>query len=192
MALFQSAEKKEMQRRLLIKQTSKNIERYIAGLDKQYRQYTEIAKVAKMKGIEQQFKLAVSAIRAVMGQKQKAEEMLLNIQITSQMRDLTKMTKNFLTSMNTMSKDMIKTTKGMDFENITRNFQKALTNVEMATEKLDIMLDNSNDSYEEMANSATTISDESIKKMIDLEIAHQNSQLQAELDEKVNDLKSNN
>ncbi len=191
MGLFQSAEKKEMQRRLLIKQTMKSIEKYIAGLNKQYESYVEIAKVAKMKGADQQFKLAVSAIRTVTSQKQKAEEMLLNIQITSQMRDLTKMTKGFLTTMNTMSKDMIKTTKSMDFDNVTKNFETALDNVEVATDRLDTLLDSSNDSYASIADNSK-ISNDEIAKMIDLEIAHQESVLNSNIDAKVEKLNNKN
>lgn len=191
MGLFQSAEKKEMQRRLLIKQTMKSIEKYIAGLNKQYENYVEIAKVAKMKGADQQFKLAVSAIRTVTSQKQKAEEMLLNIQITSQMRDLTKMTKGFLTTMNTMSKDMIKTTKSMDFDNVTKNFETALDNVEVATDRLDTLLDSSNDSYASIADNSK-ISNDEIAKMIDLEIAHQESVLNSNIDAKVEKLNNKN
>lgn len=191
MGLFQSAEKKEMQRRLLIKQTMKSIEKYIAGLNKQYESYLEIAKVAKMKGADQQFKLAVSAIRTVTSQKQKAEEMLLNIQITSQMRDLTKMTKGFLTTMNTMSKDMIKTTKSMDFDNVTKNFETALDNVEVATDRLDTLLDSSNDSYASIADNSK-ISNDEIAKMIDLEIAHQESVLNSNIDAKVEKLNNKN
>lgn len=191
MGLFQSAEKKEMQRRLLIKQTMKSIEKYIAGLNKQYKSYVEIAKVAKMKGADQQFKLAVSAIRTVTSQKQKAEEMLLNIQITSQMRDLTKMTKGFLTTMNTMSKDMIKTTKSMDFDNVTKNFETALDNVEVATDRLDTLLDSSNDSYASIADNSK-ISNDEIAKMIDLEIAHQESVLNSNIDAKVEKLNNKN
>lgn len=191
MGLFQSAEKKEMQRRLLIKQTMKSIEKYIAGLNKQYENYVEIAKVAKMKGADQQFKLAVSAIRTVTSQKQKAEEMLLNIQITSQMRDLTKMTKGFLTTMNTMSKDMIKTTKSMDFDNVTKNFETALDNVEVATDRLDTLLDSSNDSYASIADNSK-ISNDEIAKMIDLEIAHQESVLNSNIDAKMEKLNNKN
>lgn len=191
MGLFQSAEKKEMQRRLLIKQTMKSIEKYIAGLNKQYESYVEIAKVAKMKGADQQFKLAVSAIRTVTSQKQKAEEMLLNIQITSQMRDLTKMTKGFLTTMNTMSKDMIKTTKSMDFDNVTKNFETALDNVEVATDRLDTLLDSSNDSYVSIADNSK-ISNDEIAKMIDLEIAHQESVLNSNIDAKMEKLNNKN
>ena len=191
MGLFQSAEKKEMQRRLLIKQTMKSIEKYIAGLNKQYESYVEIAKVAKMKGADQQFKLAVSAIRTVTSQKQKAEEMLLNIQITSQMRDLTKMTKGFLTTMNTISKDMIKTTKSMDFDNVTKNFETALDNVEVATDRLDTLLDSSNDSYASIADNSK-ISNDEIAKMIDLEIAHQESVLNSNIDAKVEKLNNKN
>lgn len=191
MGLFQSAEKKEMQRRLLIKQTMKSIEKYIVGLNKQYESYVEIAKVAKMKGADQQFKLAVSAIRTVTSQKQKAEEMLLNIQITSQMRDLTKMTKGFLTTMNTMSKDMIKTTKSMDFDNVTKNFETALDNVEVATDRLDTLLDSSNDSYASIADNSK-ISNDEIAKMIDLEIAHQESVLNSNIDAKVEKLNNKN
>ena len=191
MGLFQSAEKKEMQRRLLIKQTMKSIEKYIAGLNKQYESYVEIAKVAKMKGADQKFKLAVSAIRTVTSQKQKAEEMLLNIQITSQMRDLTKMTKGFLTTMNTMSKDMIKTTKSMDFDNVTKNFETALDNVEVATDRLDTLLDSSNDSYASIADNSK-ISNDEIAKMIDLEIAHQESVLNSNIDAKVEKLNNKN
>ncbi len=191
MSLFKNSEKKDMQRRVLIKQSIRNLEKYISKLSVQYDKYLEIAKTAKIKGIQSQLKLAIYGIKGVLSQKKKAEEMLLNIQLVSQSNDLIKITKTFLTSMNTISKDMIKTTKDMDFESITRNFQTAMDNAEVATEKLDGLLETSSDSFDSISQQSSTVSDDEIMKMLDLEIAHQDSASGSDIDKKLDEITKN-
>lgn len=191
MSLFKNSEKKDMQRRVLIKQSIRNLEKYISKLSVQYDKYLEIAKTAKMKGIQSQLKLAIYGIKNVLAQKKKAEEMLLNIQLVSQSNDLIKMTKTFLTSMNTISKDMIKTTKDMDFESITKNFQTAMDNAEIATDKLDDLLETSSDSFDSISQHSSDMNDDEILKMLDLEIAHQDSASGSDIDKKLDEITKN-
>lgn len=191
MSLFKSSEKKDMQRRVLIKQSIRNLEKYISKLSVQYDKYLEIAKTAKMKGIQSQLKLAIYGIKNVLAQKKKAEEMLLNIQLVSQSNDLIKITKTFLTSMNTISKDMIKTTKDMDFESITKNFQTAMDNAEIATDKLDDLLETSSDSFDSISQHSSNMDDDEILKMLDLEIAHQDSVNSSDIDKKLDEITKN-
>ncbi len=177
--------KKDMQRRLLIKQTLSSIRKYIDNLNGQQEKYIDLAKQAKLKGATSQYNLALSGLKACMIQIKKAEEMALNIELASQMRDLTLMQSSFLGVMQTISKDMVKTTKSMDFEKVTQSFETAMNNVEATTDKLDVLLDSSNSSY----NSMFSGSGKDLESLIDTETAGVESGLDADIDAKINEIK---
>lgn len=178
--------KKDMQRRILIKQTLTNIRKYVDNLTGQQERYIELAKQAKLKGATSQYNLALSGLKACMIQIKKAEEMALNIEIASQMRDLTQMQSTFLNVMQTISKDMVKTTKSMDFAKVTSQFETAMAQVESTTDQLDVMLDSSNASYNAMFSGNGK---EDLESLINTESAGSEDGLDAEIDAKINEIK---
>jgi hypothetical protein len=119
-------------------------------------------------------------------QKKKADEMSLNIELASQMRDLTKMTASFLGAMQSISKDMIKTTKSMDFLNVEKEFGTAMNDVEMSTEKLDVLLDTSTSSYDSMFSGSQS---KDIEKMVSEESKSEESSLDKDIDSKIDEIK---
>ncbi len=141
---------KEMKQKLAIRQTQNSIKKYIDYLTARQDKYLQLAKSSKEKGATNQYALALNGLKACMIQKKKAEEMMLNIELACQMRDLTQMTSMFLGTLQNVSKDMIKTTKSMDFAKVITNFETAMANVENSTEQLDVLLDASNNSYESL------------------------------------------
>ena len=189
MGLFKSKEEKEMEQRLLIKKTMSNIGKYITGLENQKEKYIDAAKKAKLKVYTTQYNLALSGLKTAMAQQKKAEEMLLNFELTSQMRDLTKMTSTFLGGMSVISKEMAKITDNMDFVKVQKEFEKAMMGVESTTENLDVLLDTSNTSFESIANTSSKVANEEIERLIDSDLADDEKQLDSDLAAKMAEIK---
>ena len=188
MGLFKSKRQKEMDRKMLIRRTMKSIQKYITQLQVQKNKAIESAKQAKIQGSQQQYSLAVSALRTAMGQEKKAQEMLLNFEITLQMRDLTSMTSSFLKGMSVMSVEMKKITGDMNFTKVQKQFEDAMLGVEETTENIDMMLDNTDSSFSSIAKSSSNVSDEEIEKLINFQASESQIQMDTDIDSKLSEL----
>ena len=133
--------KKEMKKRMLIKQTISAMEKQIHKLEEQKKTYIEAGKQAKLKGLTAQYNLALSGLRMTIAQQRRVYEMKLNFEITSQMKDMSKMTSEFLQGMGSLSKDMMKLTKERDFLKVQKQFTEAMMGVEMQTERMEEFMD---------------------------------------------------
>jgi len=157
---------KEIEKRILSKKTINEMNRYINGLQEQKTRYLTAAKTAKEKGLNAQLNLAISALKSVMLQEQRAQEMLLNFEITNGMKDMAAMTSGFLKGMGQISQDMIKLTHNKDFLNVQKDFEKAITGLEIRTEEIDAFLDMNQSTFENIS-SASKINNEDVLALID-------------------------
>ncbi|MEG1510153.1 MAG: hypothetical protein RR454_06875 [Clostridia bacterium] len=185
MGLFKSKAEKEMNQRLLIKKTMNQIQKHIKELEAQKLENIDIAKQAKLKGSTSQYNLAISGLKMTMTQQKKAEEMLLNFRLVSQMRDLTKMTAGFLDGMSMLSKEMTKTTKNMDFVKVQKEFETAMMGVEDSSEKLDLMLDGSESMYSGIASNGSAISDQEIDNLVTAQASAEEASVDQEIEKKM-------
>ena len=133
--------KKEIKKKMLIKQTINNMNKQIQKLEEQKKVYIDAGKQAKQQGLEAQYNNALSGLRMTIAQQKRVYEMKLNFEITSQMKDMSAMTSEFLKGMGTLSKDMMKLTKDKDFRKVEKQFTEAMTNVEMQTEHMENFMD---------------------------------------------------
>lgn len=136
-----STSKKEIEKRMLIKRTIKAMEKQIQKLEEQKQVYIEAGKQAKSKGLTAQYNLALSGLRMTIAQQRRVYEMKLNFEITSQMKDMSAMTSEFLGGMSALSKDMMKLTRERDFSKVQRQFTDAMAGVEMQTEQMEAFMD---------------------------------------------------
>lgn len=190
MGIFKSKQEKEMEQRLLIKRTLSKIQKYINELEAQKSKYIEAAKTAKNEGLQGQYNLAVSGLKMAMGQQKKAKEMLMNIELTAEMRDLTKVTAGFLSGMSLLSKEMSKTTKNMDFAKVQKQFEMAMTGVEETEENLDAMLENSDVEFSGLGAQASKIDDKELEAFIANQLASEDSGIDKQIDEALANIKS--
>ena len=190
MGLFKTRQDKEIAKKLLLRKTMSNLNKYIAGLDSQKNKYIESAKKAKKIGSESQYNLSISGLKTAIAQQRRAEEMLLNFELTSQMKDLTSMTSSFLKGMSTLSKDMAKITSNNDFVKVQQQFEKAMLGVEDTSEKLDTFLENTDASFEGIATKdGQDIDDKMIEKVINSDLQNEEDELDAELNSKIEEIK---
>lgn len=138
---------KEVNKRLLIKKTINEMNKQLQKLEVQKKTYIEAGKQAKQKQLTTQYNLALSGLRMCISQQRRVYEMKLNFEITSQMKDMSAMTADFLKGMSMLSKDMMKLTKEKEFDKVQKQFTEAMTGVEIQTERMEEFMNDTEASF---------------------------------------------
>jgi len=165
MGLFKSKEEKEQERRMLVKQSMKELEKRIRKLKEQESVYVRAAQAAQQENLPKQIQLAKDALKMTIAERKRTMEMLLNAQIISQMRDMSAMTGEFLKAVHNISKSIAGSTS-QDVNRISSELKVAMGKVENQTENLAEMLENSQDDMSDYSDGTTTVSDEEIDQLI--------------------------
>ena len=165
MALFKTKEEKEQERRMLVKQSMKELEKRIRKLKEQEANYIKAAQVAQRENLPRQIQLAKDALKMTVSERKRTMEMLLNAQIISQMRDMSAMTGEFLKAVHNLSKSIAGSTS-QDVNKISAELKMAMNKVENQTENLADMLENAQDDMGDYSENITSISDDEIDQMI--------------------------
>lgn len=190
MGLFKSKQRKEIEKKMLVKKTINSMNKQINRLEEQKQVFIDAAKRAKEKNLEPQFNLALSGYRMTVQQQKRAQEMLLNFEITAQMRDVTMMTTEFLRSMSVISKEMSKLADAKEFEKIQAQFEEAITAVETQTEQIDSFMELSQESFNQAgkAKDGKDITADDFEKYIN-EQASKDTLSSADIDKEIEELK---
>lgn len=170
MALFKSKQEKEIEKKMLVKRTINTMNKQINALEEQKKVFVEKAKTAKKNGLEAQYNLALTGYKMTLLQQKRAQEMLLNFEITSQMKDMTMMTKEFLGGMSVLSKEMARLADEKEFIKVQKQFELAMGNAERQAEQMDMFMETSQDTFKSAQGSTDSIDDKEIKEMIDRQV----------------------
>ena len=190
MGLFRTKQQKEIQKKMLVKRTVNSMNKQIARLEEQKKVFIDAAKRAKEKNLDAQFNLALSGYRMTVQQQKRAQEMLLNFEITAQMRDVTMMTTEFLKGMSVISKEMSKLADAKEFEKIQAQFEEAITAVETQTEQIDSFMEISQESFASAgkAKDGKDINADDFEKFI-MEASSSEQASNEDLDKEIEELK---
>jgi hypothetical protein len=101
-----------------------------------------------------------------LSQQKKIQTMLLNFQITSQIKDVTEMTTEFLNQMGTVSKEMIKLTDDKNFKKISKEFEIAMNGVSSQGEKMELFIENAEESYKDISVDSNEVTDREVMALI--------------------------
>lgn len=172
MGIFKSKTQKEIEQRMLIRRTINSMKKRINDFENSKKIFLEKATLAKSKGLQAQYDIAVSGFNAAVAHQNRINEMLLNIEITAQMKDMSAMTKDFLSGLSSLSKEMVKLTKEKEFMKVQMEFEKAMQSVEAQTERIDAFMDASRDGF---ANSVVA-SDEDASAQMEEMLANQETE----------------
>lgn len=170
MGLFKSKQTKQIEKKMLVRKTMNSMNKHIKELEEQKNVYINAAKMAKQKALPTQYNLAISGLKMTIAQQKKAYEMLLNFEITSQMKDMSLMTTEFLKGMGVLSKEMARLTNNKEFEKVQKQFEVAMEGMEMQTEKMDVFLDMNKTTFASHATDNNRISDEEIEALINEQV----------------------
>lgn len=165
MGLFKSKAQKEQERKMLVKQSMKELEKRIAKLKAQEGKYIEMARIAQREELPDQIKLAEEALRMTISERKRTYKMLLNAQIISQMKDMTSMTNEFLGAIQVISKDIAHGTTA-DMSKISGELRLAMDRVAEQTDQLSDMLEDSQDSVSDFSTDNSLVGDDEIKGLI--------------------------
>jgi len=157
---------KEIEKRMLARKTVSQMNRHIAKLDEQKKVYIDAAKRAVRQGLKAQYDLAVSGLKMTISQQKKAHEMLLNFEITSQMRDMSQMTTEFLRGMGSLSKEMFKLTNEKEFAKVQKEFERAMASSEQQTLHMEMFLDQNKSTFASASGNPENVSDAELEKLI--------------------------
>lgn len=141
--MFKSKKQKEFEKRIAQKRLLKELSNQIKKLDMQKNAFIRDGQEAYSKGMKQQFNLAAAGLRISLNQKKRVETMLMNLKITSQLKDISKVTVDFLKQMKSVSKDLIKITDLKSFDKISNDFEFALRRFSNQTENMENFIDGS-------------------------------------------------
>jgi len=164
--MFKSKRQKELEKRMAVKRTMRELSKQIKRLDMQKDAFITEGKEAYSKGLKQQFNLAVSGLRISLAQKKKVESMLLNLKITAQLKDISKMTVDFLGQMKAVSKDMIKLTDMKAFQKVSAEFEIAMDRFSDQTDQMESFLEDTDTSFQETLVDKDDINDEEVMSLI--------------------------
>ncbi len=167
--MFKSKQDKEFEKKMAIKKTINEMNKQISKLEESEMTFMEIAKDAKLKGLDNQLTLAINGLKQTLAQKKRVQEMLLNFQIMTQTKDMLLSTSQFLEGMGSLSKDMIKLCDEKQFKEVSKQFEKAMYETEAQTEKIDMFMDSSKDAFASISKEPTksSISDDEILSLVD-------------------------
>ena len=165
MKLFKSKAEKEQERKMLVRQSMRELEKRIQKLEAQQKNYIADARKAREEGLPDMELLAKNALKMTVTERKRTYRMLLQARIISQMKDMNAMTNEFLKAVQVISKG-IAASAGLDIAKITGDLIFAMDKVTLQTENLNDMLENSQDEVGEFSEDNSVISDEEIDKMI--------------------------
>ena len=165
-----SKEKKRIKEQMLVNQAIASIKKQLNDLENSRKKYIAAAVTARECGIASQYNLAKNAIRIVTAQKTVVEQMLLNLQISAQIKDVSEMTKSFADGMKLLSGSITETVGGLNFEKVSKQMNKAMISTQMKQAESDEFLQATEAGFGAFAQSADGVCEDEIDRMIDGEL----------------------
>ena len=165
-----SKEKKRIKEQMLVNQAIASIKKQLNDLENSRKKYIAAAVTARECGIASQYNLAKNAIRIVTAQKTVVEQMLLNLQISAQIKDVSEMTKSFADGMKLLSGSITETAGGLNFEKVSKQMNKAMISTQMKQAESDEFLQATEAGFAAFAQSADGVCEYEIDRMIDGEL----------------------
>lgn len=164
-----SKEKRRIKEQMLVNTAITSVKKQLNDLENSRNKYIAAAATAKAEGIMSQYNLAKNAIRIVTAQKTVVEQMLLNLQISAQIKDVSEMTKSFADGMKMLSGSIIDTTDGLKFEKVANQMNKAMISTQMKQAESDAFLEATQSDFSSFAENGG-ISEDEIDRMINAQI----------------------
>lgn len=154
---------------MLVNQAIASVKKQINDLEASRKKYIAAAVSARANGIASQYNLAKNAIRIVTSQRVVIEQMLLNLQISAQIKDVSEMTKSFADGMKLLSGAITDTTGSLNFEKVSAQMTKAMISTQMKQAEADAFLDGTQTAFSAFSENGGACEDD-IDKLIDAEL----------------------
>ena len=180
---------KEIQTKASIRRTLNNMKSQSAKLDTFKKDYIEKARKAVLINNKQNYNLAKQALRLCLSKQRFLDSMISNLEIALQVNEMNKIINEFVGGMNLISEEMKGITSSIDITKAQAAYEKALANNEGQYEALDAFLREAEGSIESFNGNDSDVSDDELNKLINNQAVDSESELDDELDQKINALR---
>lgn len=176
MGLFKSKEERKLERDMEIRKGINEFKRNIRSLEKHEKDYIKKAKRAKQLGAHDQLAFIKKTIKQTAAQRRGLERQLLAIETAAQRKNQMEAHGQFAKSLAAISKSIAEVFGEVDWVETQKNFEKAMARAETFEQQVDLFLEASTETmFNEQAYSEDLVSDEEIDRLIESEVAHDES-----------------
>lgn len=183
--------KARAERNTKIRRTISEIEKTINKLERMKDEYLQKAIDAKSRGDNASYSLAKSGLNVTLSQIKRANEMLLNIEITSELQRTGDVNADFLSGMSTVAKRIAKVNRKSDFVKLQKEISKALSGMAEAQAGLDNFLQNTDSQFAALSNEEGSLSDRQIDALVDGQIGERELLMDEQLDKLLSGIDGN-
>lgn len=174
--------KKRAERNNKIRRTISKIEQTVKKLETMKDEYLRRAVDAKARGESASYAIAKNGLNITLTQIKRAREMLLNIEITSELQKMGETNADFLTGMSTIAKSISKINKKSDFVKLQKEIERALSGMEEAQAGLDGFLQNTDAAFAALTSAPGALTDTQIDRLIDGQVSEKELLMDEQLD----------
>jgi len=180
----------EVQTKIRIRRTLNMMKNQSAKMDSFKKEYIEKARQAALIGSKQNYNLAKQGLKMCLSKQKFLDAMITNFEIAYQMNEMNKVINSFVSGMNTVSQDMKGITSALDITKAQAAYDNALANNEGQYEALDAFLKEAEESIESFSGNPNDVTDDEIDKLINCQATDSESDMDDEIDAKINSLKA--
>ena len=185
--LFKSKEQKQLEARLAIKRSIQELNKCDKSLERKKDEMIRHAQEAKRQGITQQYNMAMSSLKMILGYQKRTRAMVLQIQMAESMRDLTTMSTRFVETLGNVGKEMGALVKNANFAKNQLEFEKGMLQADNVMQQLEDFLDGTGMSLEEMSDEEMN---EEVERLIDVTGAVQSDPVDDEIERRLKEIES--
>lgn len=176
-------------KKMEVRRTRNKLAGNVGKLESAQKEYVEKAKAAYKRGDKHAYSLARSGLATTITQLHRTREMLLNIDITTQMRDTGEITEEFLTGMETIFRRLGKINKSVDIKKAQSGLRSAIAGMENVQAQLDTMLMESEDTFAEISGAGAYVSEGEIDRLLGINAAtEEETEIGSQLDKLMQDV----
>ena len=185
--LFKSKEQKQLEARLAIKRSIQELNKCDKSLERKKDEMIRHAQEAKRQGINQQYNMAMSSLKMILGYQKRTRAMVLQIQMAESMRDLTTMSTRFVETLGNVGKEMGALVKNANFAKNQLEFEKGMLQADNVMQQLEDFLDGTGMSLEEMSDEEMN---EEVERLIDVTGAAESDPVDDEIERRLKEIES--
>ncbi len=178
MGLFKSKEERKIERDMEIRRGINEFKRNLRSLERHEKEYLKKAKRAKQIGAPDQLEFIKRTLKQTASQRRLLERQLLAIETAAQRKDQAEMQGQFYRSLAAISRSIGEVMRDVNPAEAQKNFEKAMAQAETVEQQAQLFLEMSSETmFTEAAASEDLVKDEEIDRLIEAEVAHDESKL---------------
>lgn len=181
---------RELETKMQIKSTLNKMKAQSMKLDSFKKDYIDKARKALTIGDQGAYNLSKSGLKICLSKQKFLDSMVMQFELTLQIADMNKIVGEFVNGMNNISEQIKNVTSNIDMTKAQAAYEKAIANNETQYEALNAFLATATDSIQTLDSVNSNISDDEINKLITRQAVDNESEIDDEIDRKINNLES--